>query len=161
VSDARSRILDGLSRLVASLTRRVDYLALYPCTVVQQRDDRTLDLRAEDSRLGSPASVPVRWGLPGVVAVVPAGTRVLLGFEDGDPARPFAALWEYAEVTALQVNGGATRVARQGEDVSAGVSMAAWMTAVTTKLNTGSGAVPTPPATVGTIASGSSALRVP
>lgn len=161
MSDARSRILDGLSRLVAHLTRRVDYLALYPCRVVAQRDDRSLDLHAEDARLGSPAAVPVRWGLPGVVAVVPAGTRVLLGFEDGDPSRPVAMLWEYAEVTALQINAGSTRVARQGEDVTSSASLSAWMLAVTTRLNSGAGAVPSPPSSIGTVAGGTNALRVP
>ena len=119
MTDARSRILEGLSRLVAALTRRVDHLALYPCTVEAQRADGTLDLRAEDDRLGSPASIPYRT-LPGLALEVPAGARVLLGFEGGDPARPYAALWELGDVTRWTLDGGTNRAAREGHAVHGG-----------------------------------------
>lgn len=119
MSDARSRILDGLARLVAHLTRRVDHLALYPCTVVQQRADGTLDLRAEDSRIGSPASIPYRT-LRGLSVQVAPGARVLLGFEGGDPARPVALLWELGAATVVRVNGGDVKVARDGDATTDG-----------------------------------------
>mgnify|MGYP000367240291 FL=1 len=114
MSDARGRILDGLARLVAALTRRVDHLALYPCTVVAQRDDGTLDLRAEDERLGAPASIPYRT-LRGLSVAVAPGARVLLGFEGGDPSRPVALLWELGDATVIRVNNGDVKVARDGD----------------------------------------------
>lgn len=160
MSDARSRILDGLARLVAHLTRRVDHLALYPCAVVAQRADGTLDLRAEDERLGSPASIPYRT-LRGLSVTVPAGARVLLGFEGGDPARPVALLWELGDVTTLRVNNGDVKVARDGDDVSASAAMTAWMLAVNARLAGGPTPPPSPPSTLGTIAEGSSVLKVP
>jgi hypothetical protein len=51
--------------------------------------------------------VPVRVGMPGVTAVVAAGAVVLLGWEKGDPSRPYAApAWEPgASVTKLVING--------------------------------------------------------
>lgn len=156
MTDARSGILEGLSRLVASLTRRVDYLALYPCRVVQQRADGTLDLQAEDSRIGSPASVPYRT-MPGLSFEVSAGARVLLGFEGGDPARPVALLWELGDATALRVNGGTVGVARNGDDVTRSAALATWMTAVTTATHV----APFAGTTIGTIAEGSDALKVP
>lgn len=155
MSDARSRILDGLARLVAALTRRVDHLALYPCVVVAQRDDGTLDLRAEDERLGSPASVPYRT-VRGLSVEVQAGARVLLGFEAGDPARPVALLWELGDATVVRVNGGDVGVARNGDDVSRTAGMATWMSAVSSALG-----ILTVPTTIGTVSEGSSVLKVP
>lgn len=160
MTDARSGILEGFSRLVASLTRRVDYLALYPCRVVQQRADGTLDLQAEDSRIGSPASVPYRT-MPGLSFEVSAGARVLLGFEDGSPSRPVAQLWELGDGAVVKVNGGTVGVARNGDDVAAGAAMVTWMTAVNARLAGGPSAPPTPPTTIGTIAEGSDVLKVP
>lgn len=156
MTDARSRILDGLARLVAALTRRVDHLALYPCTVVAQRADGTLDLRAEDPRLGSPASVPYRT-LRGLSVTVAPGARVLLGFEGGDPSRPVALFWELGDATVVRVNGGDVAVARDGDDVRRSSAFAAWMTAVTTA----TGVAPFSGSTIGTIAEGSSVLKVP
>lgn len=158
--DTRSKLLDALSRVVTHLTRRVDHIALYPCRVVAQRADGTLDLQAEDPRIGSPASVPYRT-LRGLSLTVPAGARVLLGFEGGDPARPVALLWELGDVTAIKVNGGDVGVARNGDDVSASAAMATWMTAVNARLAGSPTPPPTPPSTLGTIAEGSSVLKVP
>ena len=156
MTDTRSRLLDALSRIVAHLTRRVDHMALYPCTVVAQRADGTLDLRAEDVRVGSPASVPYRT-LRGLSLTVPAGARVLLGFEGGDPARPYASLWELGDVTAIKVNGGDVGVARNGDDVARSTALATWMSAVTTA----TGVTPFSGSTIGTIAEGSSVFKVP
>lgn len=155
-----SRPLRALQRLVEAFTRRVDYLALYPARVVSQEASGLLHLVPDDPRLPPCQGVPYR-SLPGVALTVPAGARVLLGYEAGDPARPVALLWELGDVTRLTVNGSSTRAAREGDDVSAGVSMAAWMTAVTTKLNTGLGVVPTPPSTLGAVAEGSDVVRIP
>lgn len=160
MADTRSRILEGLARIVATLTRRVDYLALYPCVVVSQRADGTLDLRAEDARLGAPAAIPYRT-LRGLSVEVSAGARVLLGFEGGDPARPIALLWELGYASVLRVNDGTVGVARNGDDVAAGAAMVTWMTAVNARLAGGPTAPPTPPTTIGTIAEGSDVLKVP
>jgi hypothetical protein len=86
---------------------------------------------------------------------------VLLGFEDADPSRPVALLWEFGTVTRLAVNGATARAAREGDDVAAGVNMATWMAAVVAKLNTGLGTVPDAPSTLGAISGGSDVLRIP
>lgn len=166
--DLSSKILEGLHRLIDQRTRRVDYCALYSCTVVAQRADGTLDLAPETATMPAPQAVPIRYGVPGVRATVPAGTRVLLGFEGADPGRPVATLWELGDGVVLHLNGGTERAARQGHAVHASgtpvphVGMAGWMAAVTATLN---GLVPTsvpaPPTELGTIAEGSDALRIP
>jgi hypothetical protein len=160
VSDTRSALMAAFGRLVDALTRRVDHLALYPCRVVAQRADGTLDLQAEDPRVGSPASIPYRT-LRGLSVEVSAGARVLLGFEGGDPSRPVALLWELGDATVVRVNNGDVKVARDGDDVSASAAMTAWMTAVNARLAGSPTPPPSPPSTLGTIAEGSSVLKVP
>lgn len=112
-------LMAALARIVDNFVgRRLDYLALYPCVVRQQRADGTLDLDPEDTRIPSCQGIPLRLGLPGVTVTVPAGGRVLLGYEHGDPRRPYASLWESGEVTVISINGGTTRVARVGDSVA-------------------------------------------
>lgn len=158
-----STLLDDLRRLVTAFVgRRLDHLALYPARVVQQRDDGTLDLTPESSAVPSCQGVPIRHGLPGVTVTVAAGERVLLGYEGGDPSRPYAALWTAGSVTTIKINGGTLRVAREGDDVVRTDAFATWCASVTEKVNTLPG-TPTPaaPATLGTIDEGYSGLRVP
>ena len=83
----------------AILGPRLDLLALYPARVVSQGADGRLDLVPEDARIAPCSGVPLRYGAPGLTATVPGGGRVLLGYEHGDPGRPYAALWESGAVT--------------------------------------------------------------
>lgn len=113
---------------------RLDPLACYPATVVSQGDDGTVDLKPDSRRFGvGLAAVPIRHGLPGVSVRVRVGARVLLGFEGGDPQRPYCALWEAGglesitveasakillkapSVIAAEVEANARRVARMGD----------------------------------------------
>ncbi len=149
------RLLKALETIIARVTRRVDYCALYPCTVVAQRADGTLDLAPETDALPAPQAVPYRT-LPGVALTVPAGSRVLLGFEGADPARPVALLWALGTVTRLAVNGSTTRAAREGDDVTSSTAFAAWAADVSLALGL------TPPgSTIGTVAEGSDVVRIP
>ena len=104
----------------AILGPRLDLLALYPARVVSQGADGRLDLVPEDARIAPCSGVPLRYGAPGLTATVPGGGRVLLGYEHGDPGRPYAALWESGAVTALSVNGGTVKVARNGDATNTG-----------------------------------------
>ncbi len=160
--------LDHLRRIVEGFVgARLDYLALYPCTVVAQRADKTLDLQPDDSRVPPCAGVPIRHGLPGVTVTVPAGGRVLLGYAGGNPALPYASLWETGTVTAISINGATTKAARDGESVTRSTGMGAWITAVSTALNTpgavigAPGTVTPPVGAIGAVSGGSDALRIP
>lgn len=112
--------LDALLAIIEGLVGpRLDRLALYPARVVAQSADKTrLDLQPDDVRIPPCAGVPIRHGLPGVTVTVTAGARVLLGYAGGDPAQPYAALWEAGSVVSISVNGGSTRVARVGDTVA-------------------------------------------
>lgn len=79
-------------------------LGLYRARVdVCAANGSTVDVTPEDSRISPEKGVPVRVGIPGAAAVVSAGAVVLLGWERGDPARPYAVpSWESgATVTKL------------------------------------------------------------
>lgn len=146
-------ILDSLRRIVTAFVgTRLDHLALYPAVVRQQRTDGTLDLHPEDARVPSCQGVPIRLGLPGVTVTVAVGARVLLGYENGNPARPVATLWESGTVTLLEidatmvrVNGGSLKVARATDAVTAHANMTTWMGGVNTSLTSvGAASVPLP-----------------
>jgi hypothetical protein len=106
-TEGRATIRGSLERLIRWITRDTIYLTLYSATVIRQAADGTLDLLPDDLRLQSQGlqGVPIRHGLPGVVVEVPAGERVLLGFDSGDPARPYAALWHEGQVTSVRIGG--------------------------------------------------------
>jgi hypothetical protein len=150
--------LDALLRIIEGLVGpRLDHLALYPCRVVAQSADLTrLDLQPDSARVPPCAGVPIRHGIPGVTVTVPVGARVLLGYAGGDPAQPYAALWEAGSVTLVSFNGGSTKVARDGESVTRSSAFATWMNTV----SLATGAI-NPGATIGTVSGGSTVLKVP
>lgn len=90
-SDRARAIIDALT---ADVRRQLVYLSLYPAKVVSQNADFTLEVRPDAAVLPGLSKVPLRHGLPGVRVLVPAGARLLIGFDEGDPSRPYAALWE-------------------------------------------------------------------
>jgi len=106
-TEARATLRGSLERLIRWVMRDTIYLTLYSAKVIRQAADGTLDLLPDDLRLQSSGlqGVPIRHGLPGVTVEVPAGETVLLGFDSGDPARPYAALWHAGQVTKVRIGG--------------------------------------------------------
>lgn len=168
VGAGAGRLRSALAAIVRAETRRVDFHAFYPATVLSQDGaGGPLDLRPDSADLPPPQAVPLRT-LPGCKLTIPAGTRVLLGYEGGDPSKPVATLAEFANVTRIAVNGSSTKAAREGDDVTASgtlpvTGMVGWMSRVTIALNSiaGPGTVPDPPSVLGTISEGSDAVRIP
>lgn len=111
---------ESLEKFVRWVMRDVLYLRNFAATVEGQHDDDTLDLLPDDERVrGTGLSrVPIRHGLPGVRVRVPVGARVLLGFEAGDPTRPFAHLWDPGSIESLSFDGGEAPIARAGDPVA-------------------------------------------
>lgn len=118
-ADAGSRLTAAFDAMARRALREVDYLAVYPAKVVQQNDDGTLDVLADSPRVALPRAIRYRT-LPGLELTVPAGTRVAVGFEQGDPSRPYAALWELGDVTRWALDGGTHRAAREGHATADG-----------------------------------------
>jgi hypothetical protein len=82
---------------------RLDFLARYPCTVLNDHGDMRLDLDPDDPRIPPLSRVRLWLGLPGCTVKVRRGARVLLGFEGGDPDKPFAELFQVGSVERLTV----------------------------------------------------------
>lgn len=101
MSIEHDRIKGSLRRIVRLATAGVDYHAHYACKVVSQNADGTLELHPDEARIGDTSKVPIRLGIPGAAVKVAAGSRVMVGFENGDPARPVATLWEASSVQEI------------------------------------------------------------
>ncbi len=115
--DPKSR----LARFIRLVMRDVTYHKHYVCTVESQ-NGMTLDLKPDDERIAGAGlgAVPLRVGLPGFTVEVPQGARVLLSFDNGDPSKPAAALFDPGSVTRIVFDGGTQAVARQGDLVESG-----------------------------------------
>lgn len=100
-------LLASVRELVALLTARFDFHALYPATVVSQAADGTIDVKIDSTlvarRLAGTTGLRIRNGIPGLKIVVPKGARVRVGFEGGDPAQPYAALWDSGALPGVQI----------------------------------------------------------
>lgn len=112
---------EELERFVRWVMRDVTYHKHYPCTV-QGQSGMTLDLLPDDPEIAGAGlgGVPLRVGLPGFVVQVPPGARVMLSFDNGDPKKPAAALFDPGSVTGIQFADGTQAIARQGDLVVAG-----------------------------------------
>jgi hypothetical protein len=109
---------DAVASLVDALVGpRIDRLALYPATIVSQAADGTVDVLPDDTKVRGLgwSGIQLRYGLPGFTAEVPALSRVLVGWEAGDPSRPYAMAWEPGSVTRVTFDGGTEDVARTGD----------------------------------------------
>lgn len=112
--------LESVRRLVAVLTAPLRYHRRYPCTVQRQAADLTLDLLPDDPEIAGTGlqGVKIRHGLPGVTVKVKVGSRCLLGWEAGDPRRPYCSLWEPGAIDEISFDGGNKPIARQGDSVT-------------------------------------------
>lgn len=112
--------LEAVRRLVQALTAPLRYHRRYPCTVMGQADDGTIDLLPDDPEIAGSGlqGVKIRHGLPDVEVRVLVGSRCLLGWEAGDPRRPYASLWERGSIESISFGGGDKPIARVGDSVS-------------------------------------------
>lgn len=99
----------------------VDYLALYPGRVVSQAGSK-VDVQLDTDRIPSPSNVPLRLGIPGATVDlnVGGGVRVLVGWDGGDPQKPYAHLFDQSAAT-LQLNlAASTKIVINSIDVACG-----------------------------------------
>jgi hypothetical protein len=100
------RFKRALVAFIRNATRRMDYLAMYPATVLKDHGNHELDLQPDHPALPALVRVPLRLGLPGATIKVKSGARVLLGFDNGDPDKPACHLWQAGTLEYLQVRTG-------------------------------------------------------
>jgi hypothetical protein len=117
--DDRSRIVAVFRRLFDRFVgKRLDCSGSYPARVVSQAGDDSLEVLIDDERLRGDGlrSVPIRLGIPGARCEVAKGARVRVHFDEQDPSKPFAALWDtnLADVTVIEI-GGSDKVVRKSD----------------------------------------------
>lgn len=114
----------ALDRYMQGQQRRIDYTRDWPCSVVLQNPDGTLQLLPDDEVMQARGldKVSIRYGIPGFSAKIKSGARCHLAFAAGDPARPFAHNWEHDPdmVESVSFNNGVQGEARIGDLVQSG-----------------------------------------
>lgn len=100
------RAREAFARLVSRALPRLDYLARYEARVVAQSPaDDTLELSPVDERIPGVSGVPLRVPSPGMRVLVSPGARVLLGWDGGDPSKPFAESFSSGTTLRLDLVG--------------------------------------------------------
>lgn len=130
--------LKEAARNLQRLDPLIHYRCLYKAKVVAQSPTSPdkIDVRPFDSRLPDMAGIPIRHGVPGMHVQVQLGCTVDVGWEDGRPDQPFAALWgPEASVAKLELNGNLIAVGGTSpEFMIKGTTFVAWMGAFLTAL---------------------------
>jgi hypothetical protein len=125
-----SSVSSALKQAFGSKQREIDFSREYPCKVVTQNPDGTLQLLPDDEIMRSAGldHVSIRYGLPGFRAKLKNGARCHLAFAAGDPSRPYAHNWESdpdsVESLDYIVGGRAGALARVGDTVDVFVAPA-------------------------------------
>lgn len=104
------RTVSVLRRLIEAVVgRRIDYSQSYPARVIRQTSDGLLEVIPDSPRIRGAGltRLPIRLGLPGTRVEVAKGARVRVHFDEGDPSKPFAALWDTnpADVSLIEIGG--------------------------------------------------------
>lgn len=115
--DATARILRVFRSMFDRFVgRRLDYSAAYPARVVNQSGDDTLEVIIDDERMRGEGikRVPIRLGIPGARCEVANNARVRVMFDEQDPSKPFAALWDTnpSDVQLIEIGSGAQYLSR-------------------------------------------------
>ena len=144
-------LYDIIEQIVDHVVRaKIDYSRPWVGTVTSQVGN-TIDVKPDNARLPNLLGIPIRTGVPDVTAKVKSGARARVHFDDGDPSKPFVALWDIESVESISIGGESgtlAPVARQGDAVLVTVDAGAIVKAA-------SGTIQFP----GVIVSGSSVVK--
>jgi hypothetical protein len=96
--------LKTAARAIQNLDPMIRYRCLYRGKVIAQNAGNlgTVDVRPYDPMLPDMAGIPLRHGVPGLTVQVVPGCSIEVGFDDGRPDRPYAALWS-VDASAVRV----------------------------------------------------------
>ncbi len=114
---------DFKDAVAGALDSSLDYLVYYPAVVKSDNGDNTYDVICDNKALGEFSGlqkIPLRVGLPGTTVVVPVGSRVLVGFEEGNPSQPIICLFSAGtSMTEVAIGAAAVALAKAQEALDA------------------------------------------
>lgn len=121
------RMKAAFTAMVGKVTRRIDYLGMYPATVLKDHGDNTIDVEPDDARIAKMEAIPIALFLPGVKVEVATDTRVLIGWDGGNPAKPRAYLWtsDSLKILKLYATGEGAIVVVECDDIRMGTEAGA------------------------------------
>lgn len=103
----------ALARVAA---RPFDFYAMYAGETKAQ-DGQKFDVQPSDDRIPTMGKIPIRNGIPGLQLKVPNGASVLIGWDGGDPRKPYCSLWGGGEnPTSLSVTAKVISLGGEGLD---------------------------------------------
>ena len=105
----KTQIVDWQTRTIGT---QLDLSALYSCRVVGQSADlATLDVTLDSPRLKARGMqrVPIRYGLPGIKAVIRAGAIARVGWDNTDPSLPYVAIFNFDGIASVDLDRGQRR----------------------------------------------------
>jgi len=117
---ALDRFKGSLVSIIRSVMSEVDYHKPYPARVVVQDSDGTLQLKPDSLQIPGLTGVPIRYGIPGVTARVPAGARCIVEFENGDARTPVVTAFEPGALIELSFDAGSRSIARTSDATNDG-----------------------------------------
>ena len=87
----------ALVAFIKSVFPSIDYLALYRARLIKQ-SGMTVDVVPDDQRLDGMSKIPLRVGIPGATMTVLPDAHLLVGWDGGDPTKPYATpIWDGGE----------------------------------------------------------------
>jgi hypothetical protein len=101
----QDRIKEPMAAFVRGVLPQIDFLALYPGTVVNQRGPNAFDFVADDARIGTFSGIPMLLPFPGFSLTLNDGEqpRCLVGFDGGLANAPRLQLWEAIGLKAFGI----------------------------------------------------------
>lgn len=104
MGDESSRMHDPVAARVRAKLPTPHYFGVYPFQLVKQTGFLVEGLPQVEG-LPPMSNVPLHVGVPGLEMQVSPGATILIGWQGGDPERPYAALWnKEATVASLTMN---------------------------------------------------------
>jgi hypothetical protein len=140
---AKDRLNEAFDACVRSAVPGVDYMALYRARVVSQHASTgKLDVEPDDARLPTMSNLRLKLGLPGAsvkLALEPGDppVHVLVGWEGGDPGKPYATIFETGATVVKLVLAGTTVILGSeagAEGAALGATLQAFLNQVATLL---------------------------
>jgi hypothetical protein len=118
-TETKDRAKAAQGAFVRQQVPELDRMKLWEARVESQRADGTLDLIADDARVGDCPGTPIYHGVPGLSVKVAKGARIKVGFDAASPTGRFAALWTTG-AEAIEVTLQAGKITIEADEVFLG-----------------------------------------